>query len=208
MMDGHHHGRAVDARAEQHGMKRDAHPGRVDRSVRAAAAGQVAHAVIGSQAVGSNTTRAPRRSSTARRSGEGSKTMTSTPRRLRVRNTPMPMGPAPWMAAVWPDSSSAAIGRVPCHRQRLDQCALQRRHAPRQAMRHRAAHDSVFGQPAAAAVVAVQRDQRAMIVLPCLAPDATSAALERIHGDQIAERQILDAVAPAPRLPRTAHGPR
>ena len=65
--------------------------------------------------------------------------MPSTPRRRSVRNTPMPIGPAPWMAAIWPDSSRQRLAvfhatdkgsiNAPCiaFSEGCSRCAIERR---------------------------------------------------------------------------------
>ncbi len=83
----------------------------------------------------------------------------------------------------------AAVRRVPCDRERLDERPLQRRNTVRQAVRHRAAHDRVLGQPPIA-VIAVNRERRAMIVLADGAPKASAAGFRGFDRDQIARRKI------------------
>src|SRR5687768_8982278 len=76
----------------------------------------------------------------------------------------------------------------------LDQRALHRREAGRQTMRHAATHDRVFGESAARAVVAVERDQRAVVVATRAAGETMTTGLERFDGHEIADREILDTV--------------
>src|SRR5277367_5323661 len=88
----------------------------------------------------------------------------------------------------------AAVCRVPCDRERLDERALQRRNTARQAVRHRAAHDRVLGQPTIA-VIAVDCERRAMIVLADRAPKASAAGFRGFDCDQITRRKIRNRCA-------------
>ncbi len=87
-----------------------------------------------------------------------------------------------------------AVRRVPRDRERLDERSLQRRNTARQAVRHRAAHDRVLGQPTIA-VIAVDRERRAMIVLADGAPQARAAGFRGFDSDEIARRKIRNRCA-------------
>ena len=88
----------------------------------------------------------------------------------------------------------AAIRGVPGDRQRLDQCALQRRDTGRQRMRHAALHHGVLGETAGA-VVALDRKLRTVVVLPETAVQAVTAGLHRLDRDESADLEIVDARA-------------
>jgi hypothetical protein len=62
-------------------------------------------------------------------------------------------------------------------------------------MRHRALHHRVVGQTAAGTVIAVQCQQRTVVVLARAAVNATATGLERLHCDQLAARQIVNTGA-------------
>src|SRR5882757_898523 len=62
-------------------------------------------------------------------------------------------------------------------------------------MRHATPYHGVLGETAAASVVPMQREVGAMVVLTRRAPHAAAAGLERLHGNEIAGRQIVDAGA-------------
>src|SRR5688500_16844026 len=61
-------------------------------------------------------------------------------------------------------------------------------------MRHRSAHDGVFGEPAARAVVAVKGEQPAVVVVAASAIETVTAGLHRLDRHAVAELEILDAV--------------
>jgi hypothetical protein len=83
---------------------------------------------------------------------------------------------------------------MPGDRQWLDQRALQRRDTLRQPVRHAPLHHGVLGQ-SAAAVVALDREQRTMVVLAQPAVQTLTAALGRLDRDEIAELEVLDPLA-------------
>ncbi len=62
-------------------------------------------------------------------------------------------------------------------------------------MCHGATHDGELGQAAAIAVVAVKGQQATVVVLPRAAEQAASAGLNWLHRDQVAELEVLDAIA-------------
>ncbi len=89
----------------------------------------------------------------------------------------------------------AALGGAPGDGHGLDQRALHAGHAGGQLVRHRALDHRVLGQAAAVAVVAMEGQQAAMVVLAAFAVQAVPAGLHRFHGDPVADGEILDAGA-------------
>ena len=62
-------------------------------------------------------------------------------------------------------------------------------------MRHATTHHRVLGESAARAVVAMERNERAVVVATGTAGETMAAGLERFDGHEIADFEILDAVS-------------
>ena len=193
VVDRDHHGGAVDPGAVQHRGKGLRHAGRVDRGIGAVAAGEIADRRHRIARVRIDEPSAPRAASAARRTGEGSTTITATPRCRSVRKAPTPIGPAPWMATDLPGAHRAAIHGVPRDRERLDERALECRDARRQPMGVASLHHRVLGE-AAGTVVALDRKRRAVVVLAGAAMQAVAAGLHRFDRDQIPELEAPDTL--------------
>ena len=100
----------------------------------------------------------------------------------------------------------AAAHGVVSHGHRLDQRAVRERQARGQLVRHAPFDHRVFSQPAAGAVVAVERDQLAVVVAAAGAGQAMAAGFERLHGDAVADGKVLDTRRRLRRFRRRAHG--
>ena len=71
-------------------------------------------------------------------------------------------------------------------------------------MRHATTHDRVLGESAARAVVAMERNERAVVVATGTAGETMAAGLERLDGHEIADLEILDTVASSTTSPQSS----